>query len=647
MQIISSNQVLAEINRNYETDESLYYGSQTGSPIEGSVISGNSQGGCAIVVSDKIECWGINDWGQLGNGYSDGYQNLTYHDPVEVSLPDGVITVNELSPNGYREYSNGAVRCAIVNNGSVICWGSYDYNYDGDIDDQVDWISPAPKFIELPVEKRATVITYFQSGMVVILDDGQLYCLESIFRCDYSFAINPILENELKYANSIGGSGLQCIALANLTILCHGIAEPIHHGSMSAQTYWLNAVGNFHGANLWPELSTVSEISANLAVGSSHACWLSPFTGFLSCFGVFGLDPNRYTYDAYPSSCWDQDTNKVVDAHVKQWECEEAGFRFKIADNTIEQRYISISSGSQHVCVLSINGSVYCWGVQNAGGYTHLASIQQIIFPQNQSVTTIHSSGDESCAILVNGTLYCWNFENLKADGDGTPYYTSPPEQIYISSRVQLIDRDYDNDSIMNLFDMCANGERGWKSTENSDFDYDGCKDNTEDMDDDNDGVPDNSDQCLTSSEGLIYPWFSINDLLDTNGDKDLTNDFDMDGCRDADEDHDDDNDGWADLIEINCNKDPLNPFSRPQDNDGDDICDSVDIDDDGDGIIDTEDAFPRDLSEYEDRNGDGLGDNAHPLSILDHIKLNLEVSMISFMLISAFIIITIFRKRL
>ena len=46
-------------------------------------------------------------------------------------------------------------------------------------------------------------------------------------------------------------------------------------------------------------------------------------------------------------------------------------------------------------------------------------------------------------------------------------------------------------------------------------------------------------------------------------------------------------------------------------DNDGDGITDAIDEDDDNDGVLDTEDAFPFDAGESADSDGDGVGDNA------------------------------------
>ncbi|HPE70974.1 MAG TPA: MopE-related protein [Candidatus Competibacter sp.] len=46
-------------------------------------------------------------------------------------------------------------------------------------------------------------------------------------------------------------------------------------------------------------------------------------------------------------------------------------------------------------------------------------------------------------------------------------------------------------------------------------------------------------------------------------------------------------------------------------DSDGDGIPDSIDPDDDNDGVLDGDDAFPLDPTEWADGDGDGVGDNA------------------------------------
>ena len=67
----------------------------------------------------------------------------------------------------------------------------------------------------------------------------------------------------------------------------------------------------------------------------------------------------------------------------------------------------------------------------------------------------------------------------------------------------------------------------------------------------------------------------------------------------------------------------------RPSDFDMDGTCDVIDPDDDNDGIIDALDAFDKDPSEWQDRNNDGKGDIANPLSVMDHINLNPGITIV------------------
>ena len=85
--------------------------------------------------------------------------------------------------------------------------------------------------------------------------------------------------------------------------------------------------------------------------------------------------------------------------------------------------------------------------------------------------------------------------------------------------------------------------------------------------------------------------------------------DTDLDGIGNN-TDEDDDNDGFTDLDELECNSNPLDVNDLPGDLDQDGIPDCKDTDIDGDGCINTEDVFPRDPSECIDTDGDGLGDN-------------------------------------
>ena len=78
----------------------------------------------------------------------------------------------------------------------------------------------------------------------------------------------------------------------------------------------------------------------------------------------------------------------------------------------------------------------------------------------------------------------------------------------------------------------------------------------------------------------------------------------------DPNESADSDGDGVGD----NADAFP-NDASESVDTDGDGIGNNADTDDDGDGVPDAEDAFPYDATESADSDGDGVGDNADPVT--------------------------------
>ena len=155
---------------------------------------------------------------------------------------------------------------------------------------------------------------------------------------------------------------------------------------------------------------------------------------------------------------------------------------------------------------------------------------------------------------------------------------------------------DQDNDGISDSSDSCPYGESSWLSNPTTDYDGDGCRDDSEDLDDDNDGIEDYNDTC---ERGNL---FSSNEISD----------HDSDGCQDNLEDIDNDNDG-VNNTDDECEKGLFFTSTPITDYDSDGCKDESpeDLDDDNDGVNDIHDAFPYDDSESRDYDNDSVGDNA------------------------------------
>ena len=198
------------------------------------------------------------------------------------------------------------------------------------------------------------------------------------------------------------------------------------------------------------------------------------------------------------------------------------------------------------------------------------------------------------------------------------------------------MDTDDDDDGVLDESDVFPFDAMEW-----SDLDLDGIGDR-QDTDDDGDSWSDTdepicgADPLDINSIPLDYDSDNICDSMDLDDDDDSVpdlldkfpfnptewSDIDADGIGDN-LDTDADGDKWPDSAELICTSDPLDAASTPIDTDSDMTCDLIDPDDDSDGIIDINDIFPKDGTEWEDLNGDGLGDNKYPLTLLDKIKLN------------------------
>jgi hypothetical protein len=218
------------------------------------------------------------------------------------------------------------------------------------------------------------------------------------------------------------------------------------------------------------------------------------------------------------------------------------------------------------------------------------------------------------------------------------------------------MDDDDDGDGVDDIGDMFP-----FDATEWADLDLDGIGDNT-DEDDDGDGWSDleepncGTDPMDANSFPADFDGDRICDVVDNDDDNDMVLDindafqFDPAETKDTDgdgignnADSDDDGDDWPDNLEVLCfssggQGDPLIATVMPADNDDDGTCDAIDADDDNDGVLDEADVFPFDGAEWEDRNGDGLGDNGHPLTLVDKMKLNPVLTVVVFTLILAVI---------
>ncbi|MCG8317523.1 MAG: thrombospondin type 3 repeat-containing protein [Pseudomonadales bacterium] len=198
--------------------------------------------------------------------------------------------------------------------------------------------------------------------------------------------------------------------------------------------------------------------------------------------------------------------------------------------------------------------------------------------------------------------------EKADTGNDGTDTEIDTTEEVELKPAER--DPDLDDDGVPNDQDAFPEDP-----TETTDTDHDGIGNNT-DTDDDNDGVPDGSDAFpLDATENTDTDGDDIGNNADTDDDGDGVPDVDDDFPLDDEkfDATDVDGDGWSTEQDPD-DTDGDNPGIAFVDTDGDGLANSGgaddDLDDDNDGVPDTEDAFDTDPTEQKDQDGDGFGDN-------------------------------------
>ena len=115
---------------------------------------------CVIVAGGGLKCWGLNQYGELGNGTT---SNLPVKSPVDVKgLSSGVLAVA----------SSSLTTCALLEGGAVKCWG---HNLDGEVGDGTTKDSSVPTDVK-GLSAGVTAIGAGTSHTCAVTQEGGVKC---------------------------------------------------------------------------------------------------------------------------------------------------------------------------------------------------------------------------------------------------------------------------------------------------------------------------------------------------------------------------------------------------------------------------------------------------------------------------------------
>ena len=566
-------------------------GSETlsSSPYEVAEISLSEIGkfGCARSSQGHVKCWGYNGYGQLGHGNtstaSDGEDEMG-EDLAFVPLGANR-TATSLSVG-----ENHA--CALLDDGSVKCWGRNNYGQLGmgnttQIGDGPNEMGDFLAAVDLGTSRTATEIATGQHHSCALLDDGSVKCwgLNSYGQLGIgNTSTRGDGANEMgddlvavdlgsgRTAISIeAGATFTCAILDSGVLKCWGQNSNGQLGQGHNENIGHGPDLDSNGISCHPTLNTdLNTRECNARMGDGLAA-VDLGDGRTAVSVSAGYSSTCAVLDNGSVRCWGNNqygrTGLGTTSGYTGDADGEMGDDLPTVDLGTGRTASSISVGYSHACALLDNLSIACWG-HNGQGQIGIgtnndvdttaemgAGLETADLPTTRS-SSVSSGWYYSCAIIHDGTVRCWG-EN--SDGRLGVY--------------DGVDDDIGDES----------GEMGGELQITNlymvppDFDGDGWID-LWDSDDDNDGY-------LDTEDDLPY---DERDWFDHDGDGlgiNVDTDDDDPSVKTAEEDT---AEKWSDAEEEACGTLWWSGLSEPNDYDGDGICDEMDDDVDGNGWNDS-----------------------------------------------------------
>ena len=367
------------------------------SPLNQTLASGNFHN-CVILDDGSVACWGLNSYGQLGDGTTT--DRLT---PTQTaSLGAGRTAVWIAAGEDHT--------CAILDDGSVACWG---YNSNGQLGDgtTTDRLTPT-QTASLGAGRTAVSISAGGDHTCAILDDGSVACWGN--NHNGNLGDGTTTDRNIPTQTSSLGSGRTAVSIT---------AGPSHTCAIlddgSVSCWGSNIDGQLGYGPITTSLTTPAQTNSlgegrtavSISAGRQHTCAILD-DGTVSCWGrnIYGQlgDGTEGSIQLNPGPTTSLGTGRTA---------------------------VSISSNHDHTCAILDDGSVSCWGLNDYGqlgdgGNNHRSAPTQVTsLGTGRTAVSIGAGWWHTCAVLDDGSAACWGYNGQKQLGDGSTNSRNTPGQ--------------------------------------------------------------------------------------------------------------------------------------------------------------------------------------------------------------------------
>jgi alpha-tubulin suppressor-like RCC1 family protein len=398
---------------------------------------------CALMKSGGVRCWGDNDSGQLGTG-----DDVAVLSPPAQDILENAVQVEaagdytcalradhtvwcwgarvlaggtrgeqylpaDVGVANARAIASGAHHaCAVLETGSVRCWGVNSKGQLGEPAPLQYRAEPGPEFLS-----NIQSISAGADYSCALSKSGDVYCwganqagqLGNGFKSDWELPSgNPVLSGALAIE---AGTTHVCALLNDGTVQC-----------------W--------GDNGWGQLGDGTRLARLRPVSPRSFC--APTAG------IGTTEPVRTCASGTPLTVKQLAAGYVFNCAllssgaVRCWGDNVNG---QLGDGTTTARSLpgrdllqgvkSLTAGASHVCALMDSGGVRCWGDNSQGQLGDGTTVHRLLPPANDVLTNVQAVSAHmfhTCA-LTGGKVTCWGSNEGGALGDGVStngFRTSP-----------------------------------------------------------------------------------------------------------------------------------------------------------------------------------------------------------------------------
>ena len=369
----------------------------------GSMIAAGESHTCVVTNDGGVQCWGLNDYGQMGNGTT-----ISSANPVPVTgLASGVVSIAA----GYTS------TCALTGSGNVWCWGD---NSSGQLGNGTAMQS------SVPVEVLDSTGNAPISGVIGIAVGQNHACAVTSAGTALCWGDNS--KSELGYATA--GS------VSYLAAPVTGLVAPVT--SMAAGSYFTCAVNGAGNAMCWGEGSS-GQLGNGKAILSSTPAFVSDLTGNAPLTGVVALSAGSEDACALTlggtALCWGENGSGQLGNGTSTAQSNLPVNVLDSTGNTPLSGVVAIAAGQDHSCAITGAGAAICWG-DNAqgelGGGSESGSLAMTPMPVSglaSGVSGIAAGSEHTCAVTSAGAALCWGFnlDGQLGNGSTAPSYAPAP----------------------------------------------------------------------------------------------------------------------------------------------------------------------------------------------------------------------------